>query len=303
MYYALAIILGALATLLLAWPGLRTDYSAWQIRQKRQQNRSARAKLDLERLRLKPSLLTLQVLTWLIISLVLFASLRQLFGFALSLALSFVAALVSSVLAKLKFIQIWSNQIYHKIEAQLLFLARLFNFVSLRSLRTNNAAQPEQLESLDELRFLIDNSPAVINDRQRTLIDAALKFDQAVVEQLMLPLAEVLSLGQNDLIGPLALDELHRTGAEYFPVLDANDQLVGILHLVDLVSLNDKTSRSAKELCEREVLRVRAEDSLTSVLNQFLLEQKSVAAVYRRQQIVGLLRLNDIIASLIGTKL
>ncbi len=119
----------------------------------------------------------------------------------------------------------------------------------------------------------------------------------------MTPIDEVINLASDDLIGPLALDDLHRTGFDHFPVFNSSDNIVGILHLNDLISLDDKKSKTAQELCDKDFIELKASDSLMGALRQLMLEQAFVALVTNRGKIVGLVKLNDVVASLIGDKL
>ena len=306
-WYALAVLLTGVITLLLAWPGLKTDYSAWQLKQKQSQTRSTRAKLDLERLIAKPSLLTLQVIFLVFLFVCLFAVLTQVQTVWQALGTSFGLFLLTNLLAKIKPIGKITQKIYLKIERYLLVLAwvqrKLGKVLAINSFKNAAGSAASQVESIDELMFLIENSPSVVDDRSRHLIKSALEFEKSTIETVMTPWVEIVSLASDDLLGPLALDELHRTGADYFPVLAANDKLIGILPLAEVTNLDNKTSRTAKELCDHNYSTLKLDDNLTSALSQLILQQKTVAVVLARTKPVGLVKLSEIINRLIGGKM
>ena len=212
-----------------------------------------------------------------------------------------------NVIAKIKPIQRLAQKIYLKIEKYLLAtsksLRRLVGLTNLTSLRQLGGSGQDHVDSLDELLFLMENSPAAVDDSQRRLIKSVLKFDDVTVGEIMTPFDEVMSLSASDLIGPLVLDDLHRTGYEYFPVLNEAEDVVGMLNLADLVLLDNKDSRTAQELCDNQVIMLRHDDSLMGALQQLLTEQALVAVVEKDDRPVGMLRLSSIIASLIGDKI
>lgn len=306
-WYVLAILLTAIIVLLLAWPGLKTDYSAWQLKQKQTQTRSHRAKLDLKRLIAKPSLLTLQLTLLVFLFVCLFATLAQVLSIWQALGASFGLFLLTNLLAKIRLISKFSQKIYLKIERHLLILAwvqrKLGRVLAINSFKNVTSSAAGRVESIDELMFLIENSPSVVDDRSKHLIKSALEFEKSTVESVMTPWIEIVSLASDDLLGPLAIDELHRTGNDYFPVLAANDKLIGILHLSDVTNLDNKTSLTAKELCDNNYSTVKLDDNLTSALSQLILQQKAVAVVLARNKPVGLVKLSEIVNRLIGGKM
>lgn len=306
-WYLLALVLIVVIILLLSWVGLKTNYSAWQIKQKQAQTKSTRAKLDLERLSAKPLLVTWQILVLVILFVALSLSLQQVLSIWQVLLSDVLIFTLANILAKAKISQTLASRLYYYLEKYLLRLTkplkRLNRFLVINSIKNFDSLALSQLESFDELMFIVNNSPAIIDDSQRRLMSSALKFNTLKVEAVMTPFDEVMSLSANDLIGPLVLDDLHRTGYDYFPVLNQTDEVVGILNLSELVSLENKTSQTAQELCNKNVLLLHFGDSLMGALQQLLTEQALVAVVERRGKPVGLIRLNSIIASLIGDKI
>lgn len=307
MWYVLMALLVVVIVILSAWSGLKTSYSAWQLKQKQDQTKSDRAKLELDRLTSKTTLLSWQFF-WLVILYVgLFFASQKALGDGRAWLVIIAAPTLINVIAKIKPIQRLAQKIYLKIEKYLLAtsksLRRLVGLTNLSSLRQLGGSGQDHVDSLDELLFLMENSPAAVDDSQRRLIKSVLKFDDVTVGEIMTPFDEVMSLSASDLIGPLVLDDLHRTGYEYFPVLNEAEDVVGMLNLADLVLLDNKDSRTAQELCDNQVIMLRHDDSLMGALQQLLTEQALVAVVEKDDRPVGMLRLSSIIASLIGDKI
>lgn len=307
MWYALTTALIVIIVILSAWSGLKTDYSAWQLKQKQDQTKSLKAKLDLDRLTNKSTFLSWQVAALILLYAGLFWSAQKTMGDAKAWLTVVICLILGNVFAKLKPIQRLTQTIYLRIEKYLIVLQkpfrRLANFTNLSSLKQLGGSGRDHIDSLDELLFLIDNSPSAVDDSQRRLIQSALKFDDITVEEVMTPFEEVMSLAANDLIGPLVLDDLHRTGYDYFPVLNQAEEVIGVLNLSDLVSLDNKTSKTAQELCDENVTELSVGDSLMGALRRLLTEQILVAVVVRRSKPIGIVRLNSIIACLIGDKI
>lgn len=57
----------------------------------------------------------------------------------------------------------------------------------------------------------------------------------------MTPRNVLETIGKDEVIGPLMLDELHRTGHSRFPVIDGDiDHVIGVLHIKELLTLREK---------------------------------------------------------------
>lgn len=308
MWYVLAGLLQVTILLCLAWGGLKTSYSAWQLKQKQAQEKSLRAKRDLERLLLKPLFLSGQFFWLTFLTLLLCLVFTKIRSNSLEVSvLSLLSILLLNFLAKLKIIKQISQRIYQKVEVHLLkiglFLKPLHAVLNLNSFKNFDSVASGRVESLEELMFLIENSPSVVGDTQRKLINSALNFDSVEAGEIMLPIERVVAVAIDDLLGPLAIDELHRSGEEFFPVFDHKENLLGILELAKLTSLTDKESKTAKELCQKNFISVRARDSLRSVLHSLMSNRESVAVVTDHNRPVGLIQLSAVIFKLLGAKL
>jgi CBS domain containing-hemolysin-like protein len=122
----------------------------------------------------------------------------------------------------------------------------------------------------------------------------------------MTPRGVIDSISKKELLGPLVLDDLHKTGHSRFPVIDGDiDHVVGMLHIQDLLILDAKQrSNTVEKVMEPRVFYVREDQTLEHALTAFLRTRHHLFVVVNEfRETVGVLSLEDVIEVLLGRKI
>ncbi|MDR2336519.1 MAG: hypothetical protein LBE03_00225, partial [Candidatus Nomurabacteria bacterium] len=110
---------------------------------------------------------------------------------------------------------------YQKREAKILkFVAKLA--VVLKFFRTvSTELATKNVESKEELMHIIATANAeIITEDEKKIITAALQFSDGVVADIMTPVDKIIFVENREVLGPVVLDKLGRTGFQRFPVFD-----------------------------------------------------------------------------------
>ncbi len=201
----------------------------------------------------------------------------------------------------------WGQSLYDKWETRLLGYAERWGAYTafLRGPIKERGSTDVSIDSREELLHLIKRSGRVLSTEERKLIEAGLSFTKATVAGLMTPRSSISSVDKNELLGPLTIDELHKTGFSRFPVIDGDiDHIIGILHLRDLVSLQDKKSAKARAAMKTPVYYIKETQTLQQALATFLTTGSSLLIVVNEQQeTVGIITLESVLETLLGRKI
>lgn len=237
--------------------------------------------------------------------LVIFALLSAItFGWFLGILLAVIISLEYGVLAR--YLQKWSQPLYEKYEMSLLGFVEKHQgiFRLLRSV-TPESAKEVRLESRDELLYLIERAGGLLSIDEKKLFAHGLAFQDKLVRDIMTPRGVIDSISKKELLGPLVLDGLHKTGHTRFPVIDGDiDHIIGVLHIQDLFTLDAKRSVTVEKAMEPRVFYVREDQSLQRALAAFLRTHHHLFVVVDGfRETVGVLSLEDVIEALLGRKI
>lgn len=228
------------------------------------------------------------------------------FEWFFGIVISGVVALEYGACARLGFISKHSNRLYEKYEPQLLKFVERFESV-FRFIRSATPAQPMvKLSSKAELHHLVADSGNILSSDERKLIVNGLEFEARLVKEIMTPRSVIDSISKSEHLGPLALDDLHKTGHSRFPVIDEDiDHVVGMLHIQDLLTIDARRrSTSAEKAMEPRVFYIKEDQTLQHALAAFLRTHHHLFVVVNEfHETVGLLSLEDTIEALLGRKI
>ncbi|NDG30101.1 DUF21 domain-containing protein, partial [bacterium] len=109
-----------------------------------------------------------------------------------------------------------------------------------------------------------------ITIEEARLMKHSLSFGQKTIYEIMIPRKVVTMVASTDLMGPILMDELHKSGHSRFPVYDGDDSntIVGTLYLKSLVG--EKQSGPVKKLMSNKVFFVHEELDLMHALDAFI---------------------------------
>ncbi|HET6746766.1 MAG TPA: CBS domain-containing protein [Candidatus Saccharimonadales bacterium] len=228
------------------------------------------------------------------------------FGWVIGVVISVVIALEYNAFARIGAINRQSQKLYSRIEEPILSLVekypKLFNLI-----RTALPAETEaRLESREELLHLVEKAGAVLSQEERKHIVNGLTFGDRRVKEIMTPRGMIDSISKKELLGPLVLDDLHKTGHSRFPVTDGDiDHVVGMLYIQDLLVVDSgKRSGSVEKTMEPRVFYIHEDQSLTHALAAFIRTHHHLFVVINEfRETVGVISLEDVMEALLGHKI
>lgn len=186
-----------------------------------------------------------------------------------------------------------------------------FNWLAnhlLRLVRVEPQAEVSSTFSREQVSGLVEESAreGLLDEDERELLAGALSFQERTVASVLVPLAELVTVPLD--VTPRELEAAAaRTGFSRFPVHgDADDDLVGYLHLKDVLSATgaSRTARVAAPLV-RLLPRVAQEDTLADVLASLRGTGAHLAEVVAGADgdagaTLGVVALEDVLEELVG---
>lgn len=228
------------------------------------------------------------------------------FGALLGVMLSLFIATSYGAIARLGPVHQQSQRVYRHSEQLLLDLIKkypkLFRVIRHPLVALN---KEPRIESREELIHLITQSQRILMADEKSLMVHGLQFSSRKVSEIMRPRGKIDTIGAKELLGPLVLDDLHKTGHTRFPVIDKDiDHVIGVLHVRDLLSLDTKRSVTAEKAMEPRVFYIHQDQTLHHALMAFLRTYHHLfIVVNEEQETVGIISLEDTIEALIGRKI
>jgi CBS domain containing-hemolysin-like protein len=297
-------VLGATLTLVASMLPRRTVLSAYELTRRRDEGSESAAE-ELRREALLDDILTLkQVAEALLLVFTVLASFAA-FGPVFGTLVAVLVALIYGRLSRIDMIHSWAQMLYEHSEPVLLQFVERHPHLGriIRSVKTGSGEQ--RLSSREELEHMIEESGAVITADEKKLISNGLAFADKTVEQIMTPRGVVETIAKDELIGPLTLDELHRTGHSRFPVIDGDiDHVVGMLHIKELLTSFDKKSQTAEKMMERKVFYINQDQTLDHALAAFIKTRHHLFVVVNGyRETAGILTLEDVLEALLGREI
>jgi CBS domain containing-hemolysin-like protein len=129
----------------------------------------------------------------------------------------------------------------------------------------------------------------------------ALMFGDILVRDVLTPHSQVVQVSSLDTVGPLLLDELHKSGHSRFPVYEDKDKnsIVGVLYLHDLIK--KPASGAVARFMHEEVYYIHEEQTLYEALQAFLKTKHHLFIVVNSfEEITGVITIEDVIEKIIG---
>lgn len=304
----LVLCVGVLALLVLVMGIVpkRTAMSVFEL-ERRKKAGNHEATLALRREQLVIGIISLQKVIVSLLLVIFVAVSITTFGWLVGIIISLLVALEFHAIARASFVQSLSQKLYRHYEESLLHLVEKYP----RTFRAIQAAVPSvptdhQLDSKEELEHLVKNAGAVLSKEEQKHILNGLKFDQRQVREIMTPRGMIDSVSKKEILGPLVLDDLHKTGHSRFPVIDHDiDHVVGVLHIQNLLVIDSgKKSTSVEKAMEARVFYIHEDQTLAHALAAFIRTRHHLFIVINEfRETVGVLSLEDVMEALLGHKI
>jgi CBS domain containing-hemolysin-like protein len=182
-------------------------------------------------------------------------------------------------------------------------LARLSGFVSSRKPVTFHTGLFEREDLIELLEAQRAQPDSRISSDELNLVVHALSFGEILVQEVMIPRRAVAMVPETDVVGPILMGELHKTGHSRFPVYgEEKDQITGTLHLRKILAA--KEGGSVKNIMKPSVYYVHEDANLYQVLHAFITTKNHLFVVVNDfEEFVGIITIEDVIEQVIGRKI
>ncbi|MGW0362820.1 hemolysin family protein [Streptomyces sp. NPDC002990] len=182
-----------------------------------------------------------------------------------------------------------------------IFAINAFANALLRLLRVDVKGEVAATFSYDELaRIVKDSSEAgLLDDRASERLHDALALGQRPVTDVVLPADRVVPAREG--ITPAGLERLSAaSGYSRFPVIDAQQKILGYLHVKDALEAEDRDAPFPLSAL-RPIAQVRAQTPLDDVLTAMRRSRTHLAAVLGPDgAMTGLVTMEDVLRELFG---
>ncbi len=168
-----------------------------------------------------------------------------------------------------------------------------------------DAGAPSDARTSAELAELVGESMAggALDDAERDLLAGAFAFAGVVVGHVMARRDDLVTVPDTATVHRAEALVLH-SGHSRVLVVGGDDQVIGFLHVKDLIALEGRPDDLLPPGLVRVALRVQPDDGLDAVLLRMRRARRHVAVVIdpqrERDQLVGLVTLEDILEAIVG---
>ena len=124
-------------------------------------------------------------------------------------------------------------------------------------------------KTIEEFIGVLQRTPKnILSSTDRARIAAVMSFEDRKVSDLMIPKDKMLFVNSKDILGPLVLDKLYKSGFTNFPVVDNHNKVKGVLHTEALNALEIKKTDRAEKYMDKNVNHLHLNDSLNFVVEE-----------------------------------
>lgn len=227
------------------------------------------------------------------------------FGPFLGLIIGVVLALGYGRIAQIDWVRGLADRMYQPYDESLVNFVQTQSWIGKFIRSISSDATNLSVGSRQELEHLISESGQLLTSDEKKLLTNGLHFAGKTVESIMTPRGVIASVQKSDVLGPLLLDELHKTGYSRFPVLDGDiDHVIGVLHIRELLALKDHSSETAERAMEKRVYYIHQDQTLDAALAAFLKTRHHLFVVVNGyRETAGLVSLEDVIEELLGKQI
>jgi CBS domain-containing protein len=168
-------------------------------------------------------------------------------------------------------------------------------------LHTGLYEKNDLLALLDKQNKQVDNR---IDSSDLRIASGAMSFGDKLVRDVMTPRRAIKFVAATESIGPLLMDELHKSGHSRFPVTKnvskaASPDLVGTLYLKDVIG--HEGGGKVKDLARKDVYYINEDSNLRQALSAFLKTHHHLLIVVNNfEEIAGVLSIEDVMEQIIG---
>jgi len=207
------------------------------------------------------------------------------------------------LLSRVRFSNRQAMRLYSSQEGRMITLVERVTLLRWLGRTQTEAYVDQKLESAEHLQHLIESAGHVLTPGQQKLLGRGLSWHTTEVASVMTPANKIVSVTRGELLGPLVLDDLHRTGHARFPVTHGGiDHIAGQVNIADLLEVDaGKKSPTAEKVMTPLAVRLPADTLLPAALEQLLDHPSQLGIVVDDDgKTIGLVSLRDVLEALVG---
>lgn len=180
-------------------------------------------------------------------------------------------------------------------------LGRIAIRISKRDSHHNIFEKEDLVELLQKQIYKPHNR---LNEADLKLATGALTFSDKKVADIMQASSDTKFVSPDEPIGPLLMDELHKSGGKYFPVVSnlkaSQPEIIGTLYLKDIVM--QQNQGKVADVMKREVNYINEACSLHQVLSAFIKAQTHMFVVTNSfEEKIGIVTIDRLLEQITGT--
>ena len=140
----------------------------------------------------------------------------------------------------------------------------------LQGFRPKKVPEPKYApRTLEEFIGVLQRTPKnILSKEDRERIAAVMSFKDRRVEDLMAEKEQIVFVKKDEVLGPLTLDKLYKSGFTSFPVIDGRGKVVGTIHTEALNALEIKKTDRADKYMDERVSYLKMSDALAVAVEE-----------------------------------
>ena len=156
--------------------------------------------------------------------------------------------------------------------------------------------------TMEDFVGVIRRTPlSVLSTKERNRIAAVMSYDSRTVGELMVQKDRMVFVKDKEMLGPLVLDKLYKSGFTNFPVVDAKGKVKGIINTEALNALEVREMEKAEKYLDTEVHYLHAHDALRFAVEEIERTGKWYFLVMDEdEQLVGFFTVQILLVYLVG---
>lgn len=156
------------------------------------------------------------------------------------------------------------------------------------------------------IRYHEDNENSEIDADEERILLGALAFSDKTAEMIATPKPVVYMIPDNTVITPELIATIQSRGFSRIPIfnIENTEDIKGVVIIRDLLGVDTKGNVPISQFIRPDVLSVKKEIKLDSLLNHFLANKKHIACLYNEfATFVGVITLEDIIEEILTAEI
>lgn len=137
-----------------------------------------------------------------------------------------------------------------------------------------------------------------LTDSHKQYVINLIEVDQRRIKDILVPWSSVTKVPKSAHHTEV-LDIIRQERHTRMPVVDENDQPLGVLHAKEFISEVEITKLNWNELI-RPIIRIQSDERILTALKLLQTRKSHMAIIYKKEQILGIVTLEDIFEEVVG---